>query len=133
MGFLDGIAGEVLGKVLNNNSQDGLSGIISMASSLIENSGGLSSLVQKFQDAGLGEQVASWISSNSNLPINANQIVSALGENTIGDLASKFNLSNSEVSGGLASMLPKVIDMMTGDGKVSDSPFSIDSLLYLIK
>ena len=133
MGFLDGIAGEVLGKVLNNNSQDGLSGIISMASSLIENSGGLSSLVQKFQDAGLDEQVASWISSNSNLPINANQIVSALGENTIGDLASKFNLSNREVSGGLASMLPKVIDMMTGDGKVSDSPFSIDSLLSLIK
>ena len=72
MGFLDGIAGEVLGKVLNNNSQDGLSGIISMASSLIENSGGLSGLVQKFQDAGLGEQVASWISSNSNLPINEN-------------------------------------------------------------
>lgn len=133
MGFLDGIAGEVLGKVLNNNSQDGLSGIISMASSLIENSGGLSGLVQKLQDAGLGEQVASWISSSSNLPINANQIVSALGENTIGDLASKFNLSNSEVSGGLASMLPKVIDMMTGDGKVSDSPFSIDSLLSLIK
>ena len=34
MGFLDGIAGEVLGKVLNNNSQDGLSGIISMASTV---------------------------------------------------------------------------------------------------
>ncbi|WP_198304591.1 YidB family protein [Arcobacter vandammei] len=133
MGLLDGIAGQVLGKVLNNTSGDGLGSIVNMVHTLIDNSGGLSGLLQKLQSAGLSEQVASWLGNGTNLPINANQLISALGENTFSNLASKFGVNESEVSSGIASMLPKVVDMLTNDGKVEESSFSLDKLVSLLK
>lgn len=133
MGLLDGIAGQVLGKVLNNTSGDGLGSIVNMVHTLIDNSGGLSGLLQKLQSAGLSEQVASWLGNGTNLPINANQLISALGKNTFSNLASKFGVNESEVSSGIASMLPKVVDMLTNDGKVEESSFSLDKLVSLLK
>lgn len=133
MGLLDGIAGQVLGKVLNNTSGDGMGSVINMVYSLIDNSGGLNGLLQKLQSAGLAEQVTSWLGNGTNLPIDANQLISALGENTFSNLASKFGAKESDVSSGIASMLPKVVDMLSKDGKVEDSSFSIDKLVSLLK
>lgn len=133
MGLLGGIAGQVLGKVLNNTSSDGMGSVINMVHSLIDSSGGLNGLLQKLQSAGLAEQVTSWLGNGTNLPIDANQLISALGENTFSNLASKFDVNESDVSSGIASMLPKVVDMLSKDGKVEDSSFSIDKLVSLLK
>lgn len=133
MGLLNGIAGQVLGKVLNNTSSDGMGSILNMVHSLIDSSGGLNGLLQKLQSAGLAEQVTSWLGNGTNLPIDANQLVGALGENTFSNLASKFGANESDVSSGIASMLPKVVDMLSKDGKVEDSSFSIDKLVSLLK
>ena len=54
--------------------------------------GGLQGLIAKFQQGGLGDVVASWISNNTNLPISADQIQSALGQGPLQDVASKMGL-----------------------------------------
>lgn len=88
---------------------------------LIQNSeGGLQGLVQKFTDAGLGEQISSWISTGANMPISADQIRSVISESGFGDLAAKLGISSEQVASSLADMLPKVIDHLTPNGLVEE-------------
>ena len=65
----------VLSEVLGNGSQ-----------------GGLSAIVAKLQQAGLGEQVKSWIGNGQNLPITADQLQQVLGSDTVKQLAARFNI-----------------------------------------
>jgi uncharacterized protein YidB (DUF937 family) len=114
MGILDslessGILGQlgaavlpaVLGEVLGTGSQ-----------------GGLSAIVAKLQQAGLGNQVNSWIGSGQNLPITADQIKQVLGSNVVRQLAAKYNIPVDQISEVLAHQLPIAVDQASPDGKL---------------
>jgi uncharacterized protein YidB (DUF937 family) len=88
--------------------------------------GGLSGLIQKMTAGGLGEHVASWIGTGSNLPISAEQLQAVLGSSFVQDIASKLGINVADVSGGLASLLPTVVDKLTPEGTL---PENADSLL----
>jgi uncharacterized protein YidB (DUF937 family) len=55
-----------------------------------------------------------------NQPVSGDQIQHALGSNFIQQIAGKLGGSNSEVSGGLAKMLPDMIDKLTPTGKLPE-------------
>lgn len=78
--------------------------------------GGINGLVNAFQKNGLGEIVASWISSNTNLPISAAQIQAVLGQGPLQDLASQTGLSANEVASSLSEHLPGLVNQLTPDG-----------------
>jgi uncharacterized protein YidB (DUF937 family) len=80
--------------------------------------GGLSNLVQKFQAAGHGETVNSWIGTGANAPIQPAQVGSALGQQTISDLARQSGLSEQELLAQLALVLPGVVDKLTPNGRL---------------
>src|SRR5258708_31821563 len=65
----------VLSEVLGNGSQ-----------------GGLSAIVAKLQQAGLGDQVKSWIGNGQNLPITAEQLQQVLGSDNVSQFAERFNI-----------------------------------------
>ncbi len=52
--------------------------------------GGLTAIVAKLQQAGLGDQVKSWIGSGANLPITADQLHQVLGNDTVRQLAARY-------------------------------------------
>ena len=79
--------------------------------------GGLQGLVEKFQQAGLGDAIQSWIGSGANQAVSGEQISAALGSDFIGQLAQKTGLGNDEAAGGLAQMLPQIINMLTPNGQ----------------
>ena len=54
--------------------------------------GGLNAIVAKLQQAGLGDQVKSWIGNGQNLPITADQLQQVLGSDTVRQLAAKYNI-----------------------------------------
>ena len=83
-----------------------------------QKSGGITGLIQKFNEKGLGDHMSSWISTGENLPISADQIKDALGSDKIKELASKLNLGEHETSKSLADMLPHLINKLTPDGSV---------------
>ena len=124
MGLLDGLAGQVLGSVLGGNEQGTQSGAGNMLQEILQmlqgQQGGLGGLVAQFQQAGLGDQVKSWISTGSNLPINADQLKAALGDDTIANIASKLGMSQGDAAGGLADLLPQIVDKLTPNGQVSE-------------
>ena len=83
-----------------------------------QKSGGITGLIQKFNEKGLGDHMSSWISTGENLPISADQIKDVLGSDKIKELASKLNLGEQDTSKSLADLLPQLIDRLTPDGSV---------------
>jgi uncharacterized protein YidB (DUF937 family) len=80
--------------------------------------GGLGGLVGKLQQGGLGEAVNSWISTGENLPVSADALQGALGSDLLGPLARQLGLGEGELAGGLAGLLPQVVDSLTPDGQL---------------
>jgi uncharacterized protein YidB (DUF937 family) len=80
--------------------------------------GGLSDLVQKFQTAGHGDVVNSWVGPGANAPIQPAQVGSALGQQTISDLARQSGLSEQELLAQLAQALPGLVDKLSPNGRL---------------
>jgi uncharacterized protein YidB (DUF937 family) len=123
MGILDTILGAVKNQVSNstatataNSDNSLLESVIGLISN--PESGGLSGLVQKISESGLGDQVASWVGTGQNLPVNGDQILAALGSPFVQNLASKLGINTSDVAANLANLLPQVVDKLTPDGQV---------------
>lgn len=91
----------VLGEVMGNGGQ-----------------GGLSAIVAKLEQAGLGDQVKSWIGTGQNLPITADQLQQVLGSDTVKQLAARFNIPVDQLSKVLAQQLPRVVDSASPNGKL---------------
>ena len=82
--------------------------------------GGLSAILAKLQQAGLGDQVKSWLGNGSNLPITAEQLQQVLGSDTVRQLAARFNIPVDQLAQVLAQQLPKVVDHASPDGKLAE-------------
>src|SRR5574343_154541 len=88
--------------------------------SLLESSGGLSGLVERFQQAGLGETVQSWISQGENLPVSVEQLQAALGPDTLSALAEKLGVDPAQSAILLSNALPQWVDQLTPDCQLPD-------------
>jgi uncharacterized protein YidB (DUF937 family) len=80
--------------------------------------GGLSAIVAKLQQAGLGDLAKSWVGNGQNLPITAEQLQQVLGSDTVKQLAARFNIPVDQLSKVLAQQLPAAVDHASPDGKL---------------
>jgi uncharacterized protein YidB (DUF937 family) len=80
--------------------------------------GGLNAIVAKLQQAGLGNQVNSWIGNGQNLPITADQIKQVLGSDVVRQLAAKYNIPVDQIAEVLAHQLPVAVDQASPNGKL---------------
>lgn len=90
--------------------------------------GGLGALIQQFQQAGLGGQMDSWISTGQNLPISPEQLTQALGHGRMQEMAATHGMDSGQLAGGLSQILPQLIDGLTPQGQVP-SGGGLDSAL----
>jgi uncharacterized protein YidB (DUF937 family) len=82
------------------------------------NFGDLRGLVDQLQKGGLDEQVKSWLSSGANLPVTAEQIRAALGNQQVRQLAEQFGLPVDATLKLLAEQLPGIVDQASLNGKL---------------
>ena len=128
MGLLDSVLSAVAHNAQGNNS-GGLGDLINqisqnpqllqIATSLLSNEGGvggLNGLIAKFQQAGLGDVVASWVGSGHNQAISGDQLGQVLGNDTLAGLARQLGVNPSEVAGQLSNVLPGLVDKLTPAG-----------------
>ena len=117
MGLFDSVMGAVTGQLAQQAVQQ--VGLSSVLGDLLANNGalgGLSGLVDKFNQAGLAPVIASWIGNSENLPISAQQIASVLGSGPVAQLAGQLGIDPQQASVQLAQMLPGLIDSLTPHG-----------------
>ena len=138
MGLLDSVLGQVLGGAAQQQQpQSGglgdLGGLAGALGGLLANNGGqggLGGLVSKFEQAGMGDVIGSWIGKGENAPISGNQLGEVLGGDAISSIAGKLGINAATLLPMLATMLPSLIDQLTPHGKVPDQRLdSHDDLL----
>lgn len=119
MGLLDGLLGNVLGGMMGGQQQ-GASPLINVVLGMLSNNGtqgGLGGLMQQFQQAGLGQQIESWVGTGQNMPVSADQISQALGSGQLAQIAQQLGVSHGEAAGQLAQALPEIINHLTPNGQ----------------
>jgi len=80
--------------------------------------GGLTGIVDKLNASGHGAQANSWVGSGANLPIQPGQLGSALGQQTISDLAARSGLSEQQLLAQLSAVLPQLVSNLTPAGRL---------------
>jgi uncharacterized protein YidB (DUF937 family) len=120
MGLLDQITSDLKSAL---SGASGQSSLVDGVKDLLTNSStnGLEGLVQRFKEKGLGDTIASWISTGENKAVTNEQIQKVLGSGFIQQLAQKAGISQEKVSQQLAVMLPQIIDKLTPNGKLPES------------
>jgi uncharacterized protein YidB (DUF937 family) len=146
MGLLDQVLGQVLGQGGQRQGSGGLGGLgdllsglaggrqqsgggnllaalLPVALSMLTKSGGsggggLGGLLSQFQAAGLGQQADSWVSTGANMPLSAEQLINALGRGRVSEIASQAGLTEAQASGGLADLLPDLVNHLTPKGEL---------------
>lgn len=130
MGFLDSVLGSVLGGQQQAGSAGGGLGrliglmvsnpqLLQVVTGMLSNDGGhggLGGLIAKFQQAGMGDVVGSWIGHGDNQAVSADQITEVLGSGTLADIAQKMGISPGDAADQLSSILPGLINHLTPQG-----------------
>jgi len=132
MGLLDNVINAASG-LINNTGDNG--NLLNVASDLIKNNpDGLSGVVEQFRNGGLAEAVNSWVGTGENLQISPEAIQQVLGGTQLGEIANRFGITNEQVSSGLATILPELINHLTPNGTVdANSNDLLDTGLNLLK
>ena len=119
MGIFDSIMDSVKDQVGGEGAEKGAA-----AGAVMEmikgGKGGLSGLVSSLSQGGLSGKVDSWVGTGDNEDVSGEEVEGALGASTIGKIAEQLGVDKSQASGLLASVLPKIIDQLTPQGKVAD-------------
>jgi uncharacterized protein YidB (DUF937 family) len=111
---------DTIGSMFGNSPQGGgQQALVATALEFINNQpGGLTGLVQRFQEKGAGDIIGSWISTGENQPIAADTLHNVLGSETVTNLAAKAGVQPDQVTGLLSQVLPHVVNAATPNGEV---------------
>ena len=104
-----------LGGILGN-----LGGLFGGASAGSVVSGGLSELLERFQQNGQGEAADSWVRTGPNQEIQSPQLEKAIGPDILDTLAKQTGLSREELLARLSRELPEAVNKYTPDGRLPD-------------
>lgn len=118
MGLFDQLEGG-LGNLLSQH-QDQLGSLFNEA---LQSAGGYQGVLDKLRQAGLGDQVNSWLStSGHNLPVSASQIEAALDNQQLQQLAKSFGVPLDQIANVLAQHLPNAVDQASPNGTIQPQP-----------
>lgn len=86
---------------------------------LVQDSGGLSGLLENLNRNGLADEAVSWVGTGPNRQIGSEQIRTVLGDPTIEGIASRLGIDSLQTSSILSKLLPEVVNQITPKGEVS--------------
>ena len=129
MGLLDSVLGAMSGRTEGSGGANALVGVLG---GLLQQSGGLQGLANKFSQGGCGNVFSSWVGLGENQSISSDQIQKCLGSDEVKTLAAKMGIDPDQASNLLAEFLPKVVDKLTPTGKVDPAADPQQGLAVLI-
>lgn len=91
------------------------------------------SLLDQFQENGLGNLVDSWLGDGENEMVSPEQLQEVVGADKIRELASQFGSDESSLLSGLSEALPQVIDQSSSGGSLLDSVGGLDGVMNMAK
>lgn len=89
-----------------------------------DGSGGLdlgSIVGNMMSNGGLASVVTSWLGDGDNSPIDVGSLTSLFGESKLADFASMLGVDSDQAAGGLADVLPQIVDKSSSGGNLLES------------
>ncbi|MGH7048067.1 MAG: YidB family protein [Stellaceae bacterium] len=123
-----------IGSLLGKDDAAATSVPEALVAALGSHEGGLGGLIEKFQGAGLGDVVASWVGSGQNQPVDPDALHGILGNDLVQQIVAKTGLPIEQLLPQIAQHLPQLVDHVTADGEVPTSGSSLlDAGLSFLK
>jgi uncharacterized protein YidB (DUF937 family) len=137
MSLLGDLAKSALGNVLGGQQSGAggaaaLAALLPAATGLIQKLGGIGGIQAKFQQAGLGDKIASWIGTGPNPPTTAEEVKKALGDH-LSEIAQQTGQDPNATASGLAAILPGLIDHLTPNGQAPGGTALTQGIESLLK
>lgn len=113
------------GQELLGDKMGDMGGIMDALSGLTSGEGlDIGGIAEKLKSGGLGDQVSSWLGDGENQPVSAEELTSALGEDKMGEMASKLGVESGEAASTLSELMPSMMDKMSEGGNLLESATS---------
>jgi uncharacterized protein YidB (DUF937 family) len=119
MGLFDKLVSGVVGKMLENVDPATIPGLAVKYLGGTE-IGSIGGLLERLQQGGLDREVASWLGAGSNLPVTADQLRAALGDDVLAQVAAATGLSVDKLLALMSAHLPQTIDTMSPNGRIEE-------------
>ena len=107
-----------------------------MLSSLFSDDEGnfnMQSLMDRFQENGLGDIANSWLGDGDNEAISEGQLQEVVGSEKIRELAAQFGTDEGSLLSGLSEALPQVVDKASSGGSLLDNIGGLDGVMDMAK
>jgi len=106
-----------MGQDLLGDKMGDLGGVMEALSGLTSGEGlDIGGIAEKLKEGGLGDQVSSWMGDGENEPVSADQLTAALGEDKMGEMASKLGVEPGAAAESLSQVMPGLMDKMSSGG-----------------
>jgi uncharacterized protein YidB (DUF937 family) len=86
--------------------------------------GGISGLIQSFEQGGLGHVIQSWLGTGQNLPISPDQLRGVLGSDWVAHITQATGLSQAQVEQHVSALLPHIVDHLSPNGQLPQGDLS---------
>jgi len=119
MGLLDSIVASAMKGMMGSSESQALPAALSQFLGNT-NLGSIGGLLAQLQQAGLGNQVASWLGKGTNMPVSPDQLRSALGDGHLQQMGSASGIPIDQLLHMLAQGLPGTVDRMSPNGVLQE-------------
>src|SRR5262245_696818 len=106
MGLLDAIVGNMMGSGQSKS-------MLTSAMSMLQEHGGLSSVLDMFRRSGMASAADSWVGTGPNVGVSADQIQQVFGASSLAQLAASAGIPQGQAGSALAQLLPELINQLT--------------------
>ena len=79
---------------------------------------GVAAVISKFQNAGLGQAVQSWVGTGTNAPVSGDQVAQVFSPDQINGWAAQAGTTPDAMRDVLAQAVPHMVDHLTPGGQV---------------
>ncbi len=112
---MSGIMGSLEGLMQGGGTAGGAGNLLSEA---FQSAGGVSGIVSKFQQAGMGDKAQSWVGSGGNMSLAAEEVTKVFPPQQIESWAAQHGIPAGAAAGLLAHLLPHAVDSQTPNGQL---------------
>jgi uncharacterized protein YidB (DUF937 family) len=84
----------------------------------VQRNGGIGGLLERLNKKGYGPQASSWISTGPNHALDANAVHDVVDAQELSQVAQQLGVSETEVSQGMAEILPELVDQLSPEGQL---------------
>jgi uncharacterized protein YidB (DUF937 family) len=124
---------DTIGSLLGKGDDSPTSVPEALVAALANHEGGLGGLVQKFESAGLGDTISSWVGTGANQAVSPDALHGILGSEVVQQISAKTGLPITELLPQIAQHLPGLVDGMTPNGQLPSTENLLHAGLAFLK